>query len=300
MKPLSGLRVLDLSQRLPGPYAGMLLSRLGAEVIKLEDSEFKDAFLEEKLAAIDDSFVDWYKELNQNKKLVRLSFSQGIQEYIANADIILSSMPKKVAEKFGLTKENLPSPCVLIELSASQKNAPMHDLNALSEAGFLELHVTKKTPSPASPPLLPFAGMSFGQHIALTALALHRQAQRENKPLIFQLFLYEEVLKLYRPLWSENLQQQNRTKFLHNGKYPCYCLYRNKDGDWLAVAAVEEKFWTEFVTIFGLTLQLADRFSTDPKVFENINTSIAARSTAEIERMLLNKDICVSLIRPKT
>ncbi len=306
MKPLAGLRVLDLSQRLPGPLAGMLLADLGAEVIKVEDATYRDAFLDQGLSHFDDSFVEWYNELNAHKRLVRLDYKatesrELVRQEVLKSDILIHGLPIKMAVFLGMTQEDLEAlqkPLAVLELGASQTHkTAMHDLNALAEAGFLNLHVAGQTQSPLPPPFLPIAGISFGQQIALTALALHRQAQREGKPAISKVFLYDEIVKVYRPFWTKNLREQNRTKFLHNGIYPCYALYRNKDGDWLAVAAVEEKFWREFIALFELQLQESDRFSTKPEVFQSVAQSVKARSTAELEGLLKNKDICVSLIR---
>jgi len=306
VKPLAGLKVLDLSQRLPGPLAGMLLADLGAEVVKIEDSTFRDAFLEQGLSHFDDSFVEWYGELNGKKRLMRVDFKAAetpklIQNEIENCDIILHGLPIKIAGPLGLSIEQLKQHSrgmAVLELGASQQHkSAMHDLNALAEAGFLNLHVAGQTQSPLAPPFLPVAGISFGQQIALTALALHRQAQQDGKPAISKVFLYDEIVKVYRPFWTQKLREQNRTKFLHNGIYPCYALYRNKDGDWLAVAAVEEKFWRKFIELLKINIQESDRFSTNPEIFRSVAQSIKALSTAELEGLLKNKDICVSLIR---
>ena len=306
MKPLHGLKVLDLTQRLPGPLGGMLLADLGAEVIKVEDLHYQDAFLDPKLGSIDDGFVQWYGELNGKKHLLRLEFGsteaiEKLKQSVESADIILYSLPDKIAHQLQLRLEDLISlnkPLAIIALGASDKHkVAMHELNALAEAGFLNLHVSGEQVSPLAPPFLPVAGIAFGQQIALTALALHRQAQQLGKPTISKLFLYEEMMKVYRPFWTDKLRAENRTKFLHNGKYPCYSLYRTKDGNWIAVAAVEEKFWREFLGLFSIALGPMDRFSTDSAVFHKVAQSIAHRSTAEIEDLLKNKDICVSLIR---
>lgn len=306
MKPLSGLKVLDFTQRLPGPLGGHLLALLGADVTKIEDQKYQDAFLQTEQTGLIGNFQDWYHELNKEKKLTRLNFDASdiksqISQLLSDADIILTGMPQKLAMKLGLNHASLNQikrPLVVLEVGASKDNqGSMHDLNALAEAGFLQLHVTDNSPSPLAPPFLPVAGISFGQQIALTALAFHRQAQQEKKPIISKVYLYDEIIKVMGPLWSSNLRGQKQTKFLHNGAYPCYALYRNKDGDWLAVAAVEEKFWREFVNILNLPLSAEDRFSTSQKTFQHVVQAIQALSTAELEGLLASKEICVSLIK---
>lgn len=305
MKPLQGIKVLDFSQRLPGPLAGMLLADLGAEVIKIEDQGYQDAFLDPRLAAFDDSFVHWYRILNKNKKTQRLKFGsesikQEIGELLKSADIVLHGMPEKYLHKLGLSRNELtshPRPLAIIEIGASANQTSMHDLNAMASVGLLRLMLSPETPSPQAPPLLPLAGIAFGQQIALKALAHLRQAQRENKPSISQVYLYEELIEIMKPFWTQEFEQQNRTKFLHNGKYPCYCLYRLRDGNWVAVASVEEKFWLEFLRLFNIKLSAEDRFNTAPEVFQTLANAFETRTTAEVEGLLKDKNICVSLIR---
>ena len=60
------IKILDLTHRLPGPLAGMVLSDLGYDVIKIEDEKHKDPFLAGAFSDFDDSFEDWYRVLNQN------------------------------------------------------------------------------------------------------------------------------------------------------------------------------------------------------------------------------------------
>jgi alpha-methylacyl-CoA racemase len=286
--------------------AGYLLALLGAEVLKIEDETHQDAFLQTEQTGLLGNFQDWYLEMNKDKKLTRLNFhdreiKSQITRLLSDADIILTGMPQKLSLKLGLDPASLVQinrPLVVLEVGASKDNqGSMHDLNALAAAGFLQLHVAEDSPSPLAPPFLPVAGISFGQQIALTALALHRQAQQEKKPIISQVYLFDEIKKVMGPLWSSKLRQQKQTKFLHNGAYPCYALYRNKDGDWLAVAAVEEKFWREFVNILKLPLSADDRFSTSSTTFQHVVQAIQALSTAELEGLLASKEICVSLIK---
>lgn len=305
MKPLAGLKILDLSQRLPGPLAGMLLAELGAEVIKLENLPTPDPFLDEAMARVDDGFVEWYQQLNSAKKIQRIDFSsstakQVVVERLEWADIVLLGLSPRWQKSLQLdlaSLQRLARPTAILQLEASQDKGAMHDLNALAEAGLLQLHVAGQTSDTLAPPFLPIAGISFGQQIALHALALHRQAQQEQKPTISRVFLYEEILKVYRPFWTQKLRAENRTKFLHNGKFPCYALYRTKDGNWVAVAAVEAKFWQEFVQLLGLNLTVEDRFSTKAEIFQQVAKTIAVRSTAELDSLLMGKDLCVSLIR---
>lgn len=305
MKTLADVRILDLSHRLPGPMATKLLSDFGAEVVKLEDEKLKDPFLEGFFATFDPSFMDWYHQLNQQKRVVRVDFkgphaAAEIQKWCQWADIIIWGLSEKQAKEWGVDEKGLSGAKVVLSMGASRNSkAALHDLNALAEMGFLELHLSDHSPSPCAPPFLPAAGISFGQQIALNALALFHQAKQEKRTLISKVYMLEEVQKAFSPVWSDDLRASGQTKFLHNGAYPCYALYRNKDGGWLAVAAVEEKFWREFVAVLGLNLSPEQRFSPTPEIFAVVAHAIAGHTTAEWNKLLADKDICVSLVRPK-
>jgi alpha-methylacyl-CoA racemase len=303
MRPLH-LKVLDLSHRLPGPLAGKLLADQGADVVKLEDQVAMDPFLEGLFAQFDSSFVDWYHALNEKKQVVRLDFKASnakelVRPWLEWADVVLMGLSEKLATQLGVDPSgtaSLTGARVFLSMGASrQSKTAMHDLNVLAETGLLKLHVAGQTQSPLPPPFLPVAGISFGQQTALTALALHQQAVRENKCVISKVFMQEEIENSLTPFWPKRQQELGQTKFLHNGAYPCYCLYRTKDGDWLAVAAVEEKFWLAFSQAFQLKLE--NRFDRNPESFEQVARAVSARTTAELEHLLEGKDICVSVIR---
>lgn len=303
MKPLQ-LKVLDLSHRLPGPLAGKLLADQGAEVVKLEDQVAMDPFLEGLFAQFDDSFVDWYHALNQQKKVVRLDFKAAdakdvVRPWLEWADVVLMGLSDKLATNLGVDATGiaqLSGAKVFLSMGASrQSKTAMHDLNVLAETGLLKLHVAGQTQSPLAPPFLPVAGIAFGQQTALAALALHQQAVREKKCVISKVFMQEEIENSLAPFWPKRQRELGQTKFLHNGAYPCYCLYRTKDGDWLAVAAVEEKFWLAFSQAFQL--QLENRFDRSSESFDLVARAVSARTTAELELLLEGKDICVSVIR---
>ena len=104
----------------------------------------------------------------------------------------------------------------------------------------------------------------------------------------------EEVLGIF---WPASDREAGRTKFLHNGIYPCYSLYQTKDKKYVALAAVEEKFWQGFCELFQIKTQL-DRFHhTDNKLFELVSQEMAKYTSAEIEQKIKDHDICLSIIK---
>ncbi len=301
---LNGIRIIDLTHRLPGPLAGKILHDLGAQVIKVEDEKHRDPFLSGMFSAFDRSFENWYEELNGKKKIVRLDFkSPDIKKQIAHlledADGLLLSLSPKLKSNLGLDDANLlGQELAVVELEASSThNKAMHDLNALAISGYLSLHVAHQSDAVVPPPFLPVAGIAFGQQVATQILA-NIIASKKSKALVKTVsYLHDTADSIFHPFWSKNLRDQKKTKFLHNGAYPCYCLYRCKDGNYVALAAVEEKFWSEFIATFDVPLGLEKRFNTDHSSFQILADTFAKLTANEIEAKASDKELCLSIVR---
>lgn len=300
------LKVLDLTHRLPGPLAGKILADLGYEVIKIEDEKHRDPFLSGMFSVFDDSFEDWYRELNQKKQVLRFDFKASdikskIRPYLMEADAIMLSLSPKLKETLGVDDASLKqlNRCLaVVELEASQSHKKaMHDLNALALSGFLALHVAHTNEQIVDPPFFPLAGIAFGQQVATQVLANILQAREEKQLIKSVSYLYETAESILQPFWSKELQKQKRTKFLHNGAYPCYSLYRLIDGHYVAIAAVEDKFWNDLSALFNVPLALENRFDRDPAAFQKVAQVFAKLTSSEIEDIAKDKELCLSIVR---
>ncbi len=303
-KPLSGMKIIDLSHRLPGPLCGRILSELGAEVTKIEDHIFQDPFLSGLFAQFDSSFISWYENLNAGKKILRFDFNsivdqKTIHDLVISADAVIMGLPSKTREKLQITDEDLKlkKPMVVIELLASKhEKKSMHDLNAMAATGLLSLYVANKTDPIVAPPFLPIAGISFGHKAATDLLAGFIQSMKSNETLFMKTYLDQVTEEILGIFWPAEDRKAKRTKFLHNGIYPCYSLYQTKDKNYVALAAVEEKFWLGFCEVFQLKTDL-DRFHhSDNRLFDQVALTLAAYTSAEIADKIENHDLCLSVI----
>lgn len=301
---LKGIKIIDFTHRLPGPLAGKILADLGAEVIKIEDVKHKDPFLSGMFSEFDQSFEDWYEELNKNKKVLRLDFKdpkakEEIRSHLKSASGLMLSLSSKLKSSLGLTDDDLKDLNIaVVELEASSThNKAMHDLNALAISGYLSLHVAHENDPIVAPPFMPVAGIAFGQQVATQLLANIIEA-RDKKSFVKSVsYLHDTAENILNPFWSKKLQGQKKTKFLHNGAYPCYSLYRTSDGHYVAVAAVEEKFWSDLKETFQIDLPLERRFETSGPAFNAVASVFAKLSTSEIESRSHNKELCLSIVR---
>ena len=304
-KPLAGLTIIDLTHRLPGPLCGKILVDLGATVIKIEDHIFQDPFLSGLFAQFDSSFVSWYENLNAGKNIVRFDFNsiedqKKIHKMVISADAVIMGLPIKTREKLKITDQDLSlnKPMVVIELLASaHEKKSMHDLNALAMTGLLSLYVADKKDKIVDPPFLPIAGISFGHKAATDLLAAYIQATKKNQTQFVKTYLDQVTKEVLGIFWPEKDRQMGRTKFLHNGIYPCYSLYQTRDLKYVALAAVEEKFWNRFCDVFEISSSHDRFFNQDQSLFDLISNQISKYTSSEVELKISNEDLCLSIIR---
>ncbi len=304
-KLLEGFTVLDLSHRLPGPLAGHLLSLMGASVIKVEDSTFGDPFKQGLFGDMDSSFEYWYRSLNSHKKIKTLDFSSTedqaeIKKLVNEADAVLMGLPGKVREKLGLNEDFLLSgkSRAIIEMKASRNDeGALHDLNALAKTGLLGMHIEDRKEDILYPPFLPVSGIIFGHRIALATLGALLKLGRTNKGLIETCYLLESTQESLSPFFDEALRNTGETKFLHNGKFPCYALYRLKDGHYAALAAVEEKFWLAFTKALSLEIEPEKRFYyNDDSIFRQVSEKLKSLDSNELESLTTGTEMCLNIL----
>ncbi|MBP9681749.1 MAG: CoA transferase [Bacteriovorax sp.] len=303
-KLLAGMKIIDLSHRLPGPLCGKILSDLGAEVIKIEDQIFQDPFLSGLFAQFDSSFVSWYENLNQGKKIERYDFNsladqQKIHDLVVSADSVIMGLPPKTREKLRISDTDLllKKPFVVIELKASaHEKKSMHDLNAMAMTGLLSQYVANQKDKIIDPPFLPIAGISFGHKAATDLLAAYILASKEQTTQFVNTYLDQVTRELLGIFWPMADRESGRTKFLHNGVYPCYSLYQTADHKYVALAAVEEKFWKRFCEVFQLKTDLDRFYHKDQELFLLISKTFQQLTQEEIARLITHEDICLSII----
>lgn len=303
-RPLEGMKVIDLSHRLPGPLCGKVLTDLGATVTKIEDHKFQDPFLSGLFAQFDSSFTSWYENLNQGKVISRFDFNSSadqekIHKLVMDADAVIIGIPDKAREKLKITDKDLTvkKPMVVIELLASKyEKKSMHDLNAMAMTGLLSLYVAGRTEKIIDPPFLPIAGISFGHKAATDLLAAFIKSSRVNETQFVKTYLDQVTEEMLGIFWPKADRDQGRTKFLHNGIYPCYSLYQTKDEKYVALAAVEEKFWLRFCEIFKVKTPHDRFYHKDQSLFDQIAHTLGSYTQNEISAIIKDEDICLSVI----
>jgi crotonobetainyl-CoA:carnitine CoA-transferase CaiB-like acyl-CoA transferase len=259
---LRGYRVLDLSQYLPGPYAGRLLADLGAEVVKVEPPGGDP--MRTFLYRGGDALSPFYRQLNAGKTVIRLDLKNPADRscftgLVESADVLLESFRPGVMARLGFDRDHLAglSPrLVHCAISGYGQDGPAgqragHDLNYLALSGMLSHTGTRDTPVIPFPPVSDYAA---GLHAANLVLAALLRRERRGPGCFIDASLFETALS-----WQSFGQAAAKVPGLSlepglgliTGGAACYQIYRTSDGKFVVLGALEEKFWQAFCAAVG-------------------------------------------------
>lgn len=259
--PLADVTILDLTRLLPGPACTQHLADMGARVIKIEDLGVGDYARQFGLS--DDQIAQgkvspFFTAINQGKDFLRLDLKSAegkaqFLELVKTADALIESFRPGVMSRLGLGYEALKTlnpKIVFCSISGYGQTGPLaqaagHDINYLATAGaFPALQAADGTPAL---PNLQIADLMGGALMAaMSTLAAIIGARATGQGRFVDVSMTEGVLlHNLSQLYAHNLTGKSKPvgHDLLNGGVPCYGLYRCADDRYLAVGALELKFW---------------------------------------------------------
>lgn len=255
-KPLQGIRVLDLTRLLPGPMATMHLADMGAEVIKIEDPGIGD--YARTMGPVRKEVSQFFIAVNRGKQGMRLDLKNAAQrevflEMVETADVVVESFRPGVMDKLGLGWEVLKQRnprLVMCAISGYGQDGPFaqlagHDINYVGLAGMLEQNVGPDG-VPALPNLQVGDLLGGAQASVQGVLAALIGARVNGKGRFVDVSMTDAVFAHnIMPLVAVNNfgQPAPPGRDLLTGGVPCYNVYRTSDHRFMAVGALELKFW---------------------------------------------------------
>ena len=306
------MKIIDLTWRLPGPFATSLLARQGMEVIKYEDRKYRDPFL---LWEWDPSFAEIYHAFQKPKELRLIDFGDAgdigaLHDEIESADGVVMSLPPRVESKLGLSEEEVSAKFGERGISFQRlgfrpdDDRSAHDLNTLAQSELLRMHILDREDDIIPPPFLPVTGLFFSHHIAISLLAQILRTREGTETTQEWCWLQEAVDRVRDGYYPSSIQQRTPETFLHNGRFPCYNIYRTRDGGHVAMACVEPKFWSRFRELTGLSDALGDGDGlVDGQRGEEVKRQILGviqqRDAAEWHELFSSEDVCVDVLLPR-
>lgn len=301
--PLTGLKVIELHAIGPVPFAGMVLRQLGASVTRISppnDPGLGVAMRPEHdllNADKDAQFID-LKAPDGREQLMSL---------LADADVLIEGFRPGVLERLGLTPAELLTRCprlVIGRLSGWGSAGPLaaragHDINYLALAGVL--HAIGSRDAPAVP--LNLIGDFGGGAMHLLLGVLSRLVARSINGVggIAETSILAGTVGLtpmFYGMIAGGLWNLRRTNNLLDGAAPFYRIYRCADERFVALGAIEPKFYAELLDVLELATELDGHRQYDPSSWaattERIAARIAERTRDDWAERAANRDCCLS------
>lgn len=305
--PLTGLRVLDLSMLMPGPLCTMLLADWGAEVIKVEPRLGGDALRYAGDPVRKDSA--YYLGLNRNKRSLAVDVRKPegrevVLRLAATAGVFLEGFRAGKAERLRLGYADLKAASpglVYCSLSGYGQEGPWsgrggHDLGFQALAGMLQ--VMGGPDGRPQMPGLPLADIAGAFMAAAAILAGLWERERTGEGRFLDVTLHESTLYWLAPLvtaTSVGVEVRPGEMGLTGG-WPCYGLYETSDGRYMALAAMEPHFWSEFCRLVGHEEWLPHGRvggAEGERVRREVAELFRTRTQAEWTQLLQEADLCL-------
>ena len=320
--PLSGIRVLDLSRLLPGAFCTHILRELGAAVTKIEPPG-GDPLRRLAPIAADGNSV-FHHLLNQGKQSLEIDLRSAdgrarLDALLASSDVLVDNFRAATAQRLGLDRDVIRAAhprLIHCSITGYGQDGPQadragHDLNFVAEAGLLSFDVTGRA-APSLPRMFiaDVGGGAMSAVIGILAALVQRERARAEAEAgagaeapasidisMHHASLYWLMLPAARLLVKD--VAPDAPDLPTDGTFACYNVYECADGRWLALGALENKFWAGFCARIDhpewapLQYDAAEQ----PRIIEAVRARMRTRPrdawVAEFEA----DDICVSPVR---
>jgi len=304
---LEGLRVLDLTLFLPGPYLTLALADHGAEVIKIEPPGEGDPT--RHLGLSDGASTVYFRNLNRGKKSVVLDLKKpddhaALLRLVDTADVFVESFRPGVAERLGIGYDALRARnprLVYCSISAFRRDGPLrdrpaHDLAVEALSGVLSLTLGEdgKPTIPGLPVADLMAALNGLAGILMALLARQRTGEGDYVEVAMHDSTLAASANILGPTFAENRQPVARHERTTGGS-AFYRLYETADGRHLALGGQEMKFVRNLLGALGKPelAPLCERPGPHQKpVMEFLERTFRSKSLADCLEFLGKLDVC--------
>jgi crotonobetainyl-CoA:carnitine CoA-transferase CaiB-like acyl-CoA transferase len=277
---LEGVRVIEMTEALAGPYCAMLLGDFGADVIKVERPGTGD-----QSRGWGPPFVGgesaYFLATNRNKRSIALNYddardSEILLRLIASADVFLSNQPSLASlQKRGLDQQTLRAKyprliyCSITGYGFTGPKAgrPGYDILAQAESGLMSF-----TGEPEGGPMrypIAIADMTCGMYATMGILGALFAREKTGQGQFLDMALFDSQLTWLANAGSSYLNANSEPRRWGNGhpNIVPYEVFRNNDGKYFVVAVGTERLWRKFVEVLQAeaTLGADARFATNPQ-----------------------------------
>jgi crotonobetainyl-CoA:carnitine CoA-transferase CaiB-like acyl-CoA transferase len=304
-RALAGVRVLDLTRLLPGAHLTLVLADLGADVVKIEDP--RDGDPGRRLPSVGGGTSAYFQVLNRNKRSVTLDLrspdaAPALDALLAGADVIVESFRPQTAQRLGVDAATLCARhprLIHASISGFGQTGPSvaraaHDINFEALSGLLAAE--------AKVPRLLVGDIGAGMNAAAGILAALYQRERTGAGAAVEVSIHEAALSwLLFPAARQLVADEDADAIdlPVDGSHACYNIYRTADDRYLALGALEPKFWEAFCERIGradlVPLQYARSGSEiQTRVLGDVRALMQSRTRDEWLAVFAGVDACLT------
>jgi len=300
--PLHGIKVIELAGIGPAPYACMLLSDMGAEVLRLERSKGTIS-----------GVLGGYDVLSRGRRSVAIDLkAPGARELVLElckeADVLVEAFRPGVAERLGVG----PKDCrdanprlVYARMTGWGQEGPLadrvgHDINYASITGAIAAIGEKdRKPVPPLNLVADFGGGSMFCVMGVLAALLERQTSGEGQVIdVAMVDGVSSLLSMAHGQASAGMMPDARGSSLLDGGAPYYDTYKCSDGEYMSVGAIEAQFYETLKQTLGLAdLPAQGDHANWPKMREMLTEKFATKTRDEWAAIFDGVDACVAPVR---
>jgi alpha-methylacyl-CoA racemase len=307
--PLAGVRIVELGGVGPVPFCCMLLSDLGADVIRIDRPPGYDGGVPGDPR---------FNLLNRGRRSAALDLKRpeaaaAVLKLVAKADALVEGFRPGVAEKLGLGPDAClgANPALIYgRMTGWGQDGPLaqtpgHDINYISLTGVL--HAIGPADGPPAIPLNlagDFGGGSL--YLALGVVSAILESRRSGKGQVVDAAMVDGSASLmtlcYGLLASGYWKDQRGSNRLDSGA-PWYNVYETKDGRWLSVGSNEARFWRNTLEVLGLAVaEMPDQHDTSrwPEVHERFAAIFRTRTRDEWCSLAEGREVCFAPVLSMT
>jgi alpha-methylacyl-CoA racemase len=304
MGPLAGYRIVEMAGIGPAPFAAMLLADMGAEVIRVDRREAADLGLPGRDVRFD--------VLHRGRRSIAVDVKaeagrEVVKRLAAKVDAVVEGFRPGVMERLGLGPEVLRAlnpRLVFGRMTGFGQDGPLasaagHDIDYIALAGVLHA-IGRKGEAPVPPLNLVGDFGGGGMFLAFGVVCALLEAQRSGKGQVVDAAMVDgsaTLMALMFGLYAQGSWKDERGVNVLDTGAPWYDTYRTKDGRWLAVGAIEKRFYEAFVQRLGLNMSELPRQhdrSGWPELRRRFAETVAGKTRDEWEGIFEGSDACVA------
>lgn len=309
---LEGLRVVDLSQFLPGPHFTMMMADHGAEVIRVESVAGEPTRV---IGARQGNASVWFRNTHRGKKSVVLDLkrAEGVQAFLklaASADVVVEAFRPGVVDRLGIGYDAVRAVhpgIVYVSIAAFGQTGPMaqrpaHDLSIQAESGVVSLNcgADGRPALPGIPAADMAASLMAMNGVMMALYRRDRTGQGDYIDISMQDSLMSWLVNVVGPVFGEDrdLVLANERGF---GGNAFYNIYECADGRFITLGGSEVKFAANLLAALGRPdLTELCRLPPGPgqaPVREFLRDTFMTQSLAHWEQFLAPLDVCWAPVR---